>query len=77
MASETTEGKLHDCCLTEYRPLPGTPGGQLIKIADIDTYHISGKDNASKGKVIVLLTDVFGKSFSAIVLVIIMHRTFE
>ena len=66
MASETTDGKLHACCLTEYRPLPGTPGGQIIKIADIDTYHISGNDKASKGKAVVLFTDVFGKSFTII-----------
>jgi len=60
MASGTTEGKLDACCLTEFRPLPGTPGGQIIKIAGIDTYQILGKDDASKGKAIVLLTDVFG-----------------
>ncbi|CAF1161877.1 unnamed protein product [Adineta steineri] len=60
MASETNEGKLQACCLVEYRPLPGTPSGELVKIGGIDTYHISGKDQASKGKVIVLFTDVFG-----------------
>ncbi|CAF1436847.1 unnamed protein product [Didymodactylos carnosus] len=60
MASGTTEGKLDACCLTEYRPLPGTPSGQIIKIAGIDTYHVLGKDETSKGKAIVLLTDVFG-----------------
>ena len=43
--------------------LPGTPTGQIIKIADLDTYYIAGKDQTSKGKVIVLLTDIFGKSF--------------
>ncbi|CAF1057466.1 unnamed protein product [Adineta steineri] len=60
MATETNDGKLNECCLTEYRPLPGTPQGQIIKIADIDTYQILGKDVTSKGKAIVLLTDVFG-----------------
>ncbi|CAF0827424.1 unnamed protein product [Rotaria sordida] len=60
MATETTDDKLDACCLTEYRPLPGIPGGQMIKIADIDTYYISGKDQTSKGKTIVLLTDIFG-----------------
>ncbi|UJR07366.1 hypothetical protein I4U23_011652 [Adineta vaga] len=60
MATETTEGKLDACCLTEYRPLPGTPRGQIIKIVDVDTYFVSGKDQTSKGKVIVLLTDIFG-----------------
>lgn len=63
MATETAEGKLGACCLTEYRPLAGTPNGQIVKIADIDTYYIEGKDQASKGKVIVLLTDIFGMSF--------------
>ena len=63
MAMETAEAKLDACCLTEYRPLPGTPGGQMVKIADLDTYYIEGKDQASKGKVIVLLTDIFGNSF--------------
>ncbi len=64
MASTTTEGTLDACCLTEYRPLPGTPSGQIIKIAGIDCYHAEGKDEASKGKTIVLLTDIFGKFFS-------------
>lgn len=64
MASGTTEDKLDACCLTEYRPLPGTPSGQIIKIADLDTYYIVGKDQTSKGKIIVLLTDIFGKFFS-------------
>jgi dienelactone hydrolase len=62
MASGTSNDKLDACCLTEYRPLPGTPSGQIIKIAGIDTYYISGKDETSKGKVIVLLSDIFGKS---------------
>jgi hypothetical protein len=66
MASGTNEGKLDACCLKEYRPLPGTPSGQIIKIADIDTYHIEGKDKASKGKAIVLLTDVFGEFLESI-----------
>jgi len=66
MASGTTETKLDVCCLTEYRPLPGTPNGEIIKIAGVDTYQIFGKDETSKGKVIVLLTDVFGKSLSSI-----------
>jgi hypothetical protein len=66
MASGTTDGKLDACCLKEYRPLPGTPRGQLIKIAGIDSYYVSGTDETSKGKVIVLLTDVFGKAFSSI-----------
>ncbi|CAF1337576.1 unnamed protein product [Adineta steineri] len=60
MATGTTDNKLDVCCATEYRPLPGIPGGQLIKIADLDTYYISGKDQTSKGKAIVLLTDIFG-----------------
>ncbi|CAF1462131.1 unnamed protein product, partial [Rotaria sordida] len=60
MASGTTDRKLDACCLTEYRPLPGTPSGQIIKIAGIDTYHILGKNETSKGKAIVLLTDIFG-----------------
>lgn len=67
MASATTDGKLDACCLTEYRPLPGTPSGRIINIAGIDTYHILGQDETSKGKVIVLLTDIFGKSFSCII----------
>ena len=61
MATGTTEEKLGACCLTEYRPLPGTPTGQIIKVADLDTYYIAGKDDKSKGKAIVLLTDIFGK----------------
>ncbi|UJR34566.1 hypothetical protein I4U23_027342 [Adineta vaga] len=60
MANGTTEDKLSACCLTEYHPLSGTPRGQIIKIADIDTYFIEGDDEPAKGKVIVLLTDVFG-----------------
>lgn len=64
MATSTTEGKLDACCLTEYRPLPGAPNGQIIKVADLDTYYIAGKDGKSKGKVIVLLTDIFGKNDS-------------
>ncbi|CAF2801321.1 unnamed protein product [Rotaria sp. Silwood2] len=60
MATGTTDDKLDACCLTEYRPLPGITGGPIIKIADIDTYYISGKDQTSKCKVIVLLTDIFG-----------------
>ncbi|CAF3868029.1 unnamed protein product [Rotaria sordida] len=62
MASEVTDEKLDECCLTEYHPLPGTPRGQIIKIADITTYYVSGTDNASKNKAIVLLTDIFGLS---------------
>ena len=60
MASGTTEDKLDACCLTEYRPLPGTPRGCIIKIADLNTYFIEGSDQTSRGKVIVLLTDIFG-----------------
>ncbi|CAF1328329.1 unnamed protein product [Adineta ricciae] len=60
MANGTTEDKLSACCLTEYRPLPGTPRGRIIKFAGVDTYFIEGNDQKSKGKVIVLLTDVFG-----------------
>jgi hypothetical protein len=60
MASGTIVDKLDACCLTEYRPLPGTPQGQIINIAGINTYYIAGKDETSKGKTIVLLTDVFG-----------------
>ena len=60
MAAATNDGKLDACCLTEYRPLPGTPSGQIIKIAGINCYHIVGRDEASKGKTIVLFTDVFG-----------------
>lgn len=67
MASGTGDGKLDACCLVEYRPLPGTPSGQIVKIAGIDTYHIQGKDETSKGKAIVLLTDIFGKFFSYII----------
>ena len=63
MATQTNEQKLDACCLTEYRPLPGTPRGQIIKIAGIDTYHTVGNDQASKGKAIVILTDVFGRFF--------------
>lgn len=61
MASAEPNGKLDACCLTEYRPLPGTPSGKIIKIAEINSYHVSGKDETSKQKTIVLLTDVFGK----------------
>lgn len=66
MASGTTDQKLDACCLTEYRPLPGTPEGQIIKIAGINTYHVAGKDQTSKEKTIVLLTDVFGMFFLSI-----------
>jgi hypothetical protein len=66
MASGTTEQKLDVCCLTEYRPLPGTPKGQIITIAGISTYHIAGNDETSKGKTIVLLTDVFGMFLSSL-----------
>ena len=61
MASADAQGKLDVCCVTEYRPLPGTPAGEMIKIAGIDTYHISGKDGTSKGKAVVILTDIFGR----------------
>lgn len=64
MASSTTEGTLDACCLTEYRPLPGTPAGKIIQIGGINCYHIQGKDETSKGKVIVILTDIFGKILS-------------
>ena len=67
MASATADGTLGVCCLTEYRPLPGTPSGQIIKIAGSNCYHVSGRDETSKGKTIVLLTDIFGKFFSSIV----------
>lgn len=60
MSSETTVDKLDACCLTEYRPLPGTPQGQIIQIGGINTYHVTGKNETSKEKTIVLLTDVFG-----------------
>ncbi len=60
MASGIENDKLDACCLTEYRPLPGTPQGQIIKVAGINTYYIAGKDETSKGKAIVILTDVFG-----------------
>ena len=60
-ATTTNEGKLDACCLKEYRPLTGTPNGQIIKISGIDCYYIAGKDESYKGKAIVLLTDVFGK----------------
>ena len=72
MATENTDDKLDACCLTEYRPLPDTPSGQIIKVADLDTYYISGKDQNSKGKVIVLLTDIFGKYFLIYFLIIIL-----
>ena len=61
MATSTTEEKLNACCLTEYRPLPGTPNGQIIQVAALDTYYIAGKTDNAKNKVIVLLTDVFGE----------------
>lgn len=61
MATGTNEEKLGACCVTEYRPLAGTPNGEIIKVTDLDTYFIAGKDDKSKGKVIVLLTDIFGK----------------
>jgi hypothetical protein len=61
MATGITDQKLDECCLKEYRPLSGTPQGQLVKIAEINTYHIQGKDQTSKEKAIVLLTDVFGR----------------
>ncbi|CAF2136641.1 unnamed protein product [Rotaria magnacalcarata] len=60
MASGTTNDKLSVCCLMEYRPLPGSPRGQIIKIAGIDTYQSMGKDEALKAKAIVILTDIFG-----------------
>lgn len=60
MASGTTDEKLDACCLKEYHPLPGTPQGQIIDVVGIKTYYIAGKDQTSKGKTIVLLTDVFG-----------------
>jgi hypothetical protein len=60
MASGTTVDKLDACCLTEYCPLPGSPQGQIINIAGINTYYIAGKDETSKGKAIVILTDIFG-----------------
>jgi hypothetical protein len=66
MASGTTVDKLDACCLTEYCPLPGSPQGQIINIAGINTYYIAGKDQTSKGKTIVLLTDVFGMFLSSI-----------
>jgi len=77
MASGTTDEKLDACCLTEYNPLPGTPKGQLIKVAGINTYHIAGKDETSKGKTIVLLTDVFGKFFTDCEYINTAYRTFE
>ena len=61
MATGTTEEKLDACCVTEYHPLAGTPKGRIIKVADLDTYYNAGTDENSKGKVIVLLTDIFGK----------------
>jgi hypothetical protein len=66
MATGIEDQKLDACCLTEYRPLPGTPQGQIVKIGEINTYHIQGKDQTSKEKAIVLLTDVFGILFSLI-----------
>jgi hypothetical protein len=66
MASGVTDDKLSACCLTEYRPLPGTPEGQIINIAGLNTYYIAGKDEKSKGKAIVLLTDVFGMFLSSV-----------
>lgn len=65
MAAATNEKTLDACCLTEYRPLPGTPNGKIVKIGGIDCYHIAGKDQTAKGKAIVILTDVFGKFFGA------------
>ena len=61
MASQTTNDKLDQCCLTEYQPLSGTPKGKLIDIGGINTYYIQGNDQDSKEKAIVILTDVFGK----------------
>jgi hypothetical protein len=60
MASGITNDKLDACCLTEYYPLPGNPQGELINIDGINCYHIKGKDQTSKEKSIVILTDVFG-----------------
>ncbi|CAF2374485.1 unnamed protein product [Rotaria sp. Silwood2] len=60
MASGFEDEKLNACCLTEYRPLPGSPRGQIIKIAEISTYHVPGTDHTAKNKTIVLLTDIFG-----------------
>ncbi|CAF0887931.1 unnamed protein product [Rotaria sp. Silwood1] len=60
MASGFEDEKLNACCLTEYRQLPGTPRGKIIKITDISTYHIAGTDHASKNKAMVLLTAIFG-----------------
>lgn len=60
MTSSVKSETLDECCLTEYHPLPGTPRGQIIKIAEINTYHVIGADSNSKSKAIVLLTDVFG-----------------
>lgn len=74
-SSENTDPKLDACCLTEYRPLPGTPQGQLVKIAGINTYHIAGKDEASKGKAIVILTDIFG--IFLLFFIIILYRIFD
>ncbi|CAF3097145.1 unnamed protein product [Rotaria sp. Silwood2] len=62
MASEVINEKLDACCLTEYHPLPGTPRGRIIKVAEITTYHVMGTDDASKNKAIILLTDIFGLS---------------
>jgi hypothetical protein len=61
MASTSSDEMLAACCLTEYNSLPGNPRGKIMKIADMDTYFIPGKDGTSKGKVILLLTDLFGK----------------
>lgn len=61
MAEASNEETLNECCLKEYRPLPGTPSGQLVNIAGLKTYHSSSANGASKDKAIVLLTDVFGE----------------
>lgn len=62
MASSRADEKLDACCLREYQPLPGNPRGELAKIGGITSYYIAGADQKSKGKAIVLLTDVFGMS---------------
>lgn len=59
--SEQTTDKLDACCLTEYRPLAGVPKGSFVKIGNIDTYQCLSSNSLTKGKAIVLLTDIFGK----------------
>ena len=76
MAAATNDGQLDACCLTEYRPLPGTPSGKIIKIAGINTYHIVGKTGTSNGKAIVLFTDVFGKFFKPNLSLLTVYQTF-